>query len=154
MTNAQAYEVFNMKLFCKALLTTALLLFVVPTTHGAEDEGSAARLISARAETAPGRSEEMYRVPGGMELTLTQACVPHSAMQVILGRDGNSVSYQGTGCTGFAPGMKLSGGDTLYCRNLSGLRRNCMMMGMLRDDPNRGGGAHFIDVDEAMAAQK
>lgn len=151
MTNAQAYEVFNMKMFCKALLTTAIVLFLVPTTQAAEE--SAARLISARAETAPGRSEELYRVPGGMELMVTQACVPHSAMRVELGRDGNSVTYHGTGCTDFVPGMRLTGGDSLYCRNLSGLRRNCMMMGMLRDDPERGGGAQFIDVDEAIAKQ-
>ena len=42
--------------------------------------------------------------------------------------------------------MRLGGGEKIYCANRSGIARNCMMIGMLRDDPNRGGGAELIDV--------
>jgi hypothetical protein len=44
----------------------------------------------------------------------------------------------------------VAGGESLHCNNLSGLSRNCMIVGMLRDNSNRGEGAQFIDVDEAM----
>jgi hypothetical protein len=154
VTNAQAYEVFDMMIFNKALLITAALLFMVPTTQAADDEASAPRLINARMEANPGRTTEMYRVPGGMELLVTQACVPHPAMQVELGRGGEKLTFSGAGCTEFGPGMRLGGGETIYCANRSGISRNCMMIGMLRDDPNRGGGAEFIDVDEVLAEEE
>ena len=159
MINAQAYEVLYMKLLSKTLFTTALLLVAVPAAQAAGnkasagDQGSADRLITARAEARPGRTEEMYRVPGGMRFVVTQACVPHGAMRVDLGSADETLTYRGTGCTYFKPGMSLAGGEAVYCSNRSGLSRNCMVMGMLNDDPARGQGAQFIDVDEALADQ-
>jgi hypothetical protein len=142
-----------MKIVGKAVLSTALLLFIVPAAQSAGDAG-ADRLISARIDARPGRTTEMYRVPGGMELVVTQACVTHAAVHVKLGRDGHALNFGGIGCTEFGPGMVVSGGEVLYCTNRSGVRRNCMMIGMLRDDPARGEGAEFIDVDEVLAAVK
>jgi hypothetical protein len=160
MTNAQAYEVLDMKLVSKTLFTTALLLVAVTAAQAAGDEASAGnqasadRLIRARVEAQPGRTAEMYRVPGGMRLVVTQACVPHPAMQVGLGRDGEKLTYDGAGCTQFLSGMTISSGEALYCSNRSGVSRNCMVIGMLHDDPARGRGAQFIDVDQAIADQK
>ncbi len=142
-----------MKRIGKAVLTTALLLFMVPSAQSAGD-AAAERLISARVDARPGRTTEMYRVPGGMELVVTQACVSHAAVRVELGRDGEALNFGGIGCTAFGPGMPVAGGEALYCTNRSGAERNCMVIGMLRDDPARGEGAQFIDVDKAIADQK
>lgn len=160
MINAQAYEVFDMKMLSKALLMTGLLLFMVPVAQAAEDQASARdrasepTLVNARKEARPGRTTEMYRVPGGMELLVSQTCVPHPAVQVELGRDRQELSYSGAGCTRFGAGMRVGGGEAIYCTNRAGTAQNCMLIGMLRDDPNRGDGALFIDVDKAVADNK
>jgi hypothetical protein len=105
MTNAKAYEVPDMKLLSKTLFAIALLLVAVPVAQAAGakasagDRDSADRLVTARAEAHPGRTTEMFRVPGGMRLVLTQACVPHPAMQVDLGGASDTLTYRGTGCT-------------------------------------------------------
>ena len=142
----------------KSLVFVSLSLLVaspmVATEQGRASDMAEGRLVTARVETRPGRTTAMYTVPGGMELVLRQACIPHTAMSVQFGRDRNDLSYRGTGCTDFRPGLLVGGGESLYCKNLSGLSRNCMIVGMLRDDPERGTGAQFIDVDKAISEQK
>lgn len=142
----------------KILLFVSLSLLVVAGVDAAEHGKSATadqseRLLSARVEARPGRTTAMYTVPGGMELVLRQACIPHTAMSVELGRDREELSFRGTGCTDFIPGLLVPGGESIYCKNLSGLSRNCMMVGMLRDDPQRSPGAQFLDVDKAIREQ-
>jgi hypothetical protein len=158
MSCAQAREVSFMKTPGKILLFVSLSLLVAAAAGAAEQERSSAissqeRLLSARVEARPGRTSEMYTVPSGMELVLRQACIPHTAMRVELGKDREELSFRGTGCTDFDPGLVVAGGESLYCKNLSGLSRNCMMVGMLRDSPDRNTGAQFIDVDKAIREQ-
>jgi hypothetical protein len=158
MICAQAREVSFMKTPVKILLLVSLSFFLTAAAQAAEERKSPAtpqaeQLLSARVESRPGRTTTMYTVPGAMELVLRQVCVPHGAMYVEMGRDREELSFRGTGCTDFMPGLVVSGGESIYCKNLSGLSRNCMMVGLLRDDPERGTGAQFIDVDKAIKEQ-
>lgn len=125
-------------------------LFLLPAAGTFATESDGAEPFSARIKARPGTRTSIFRVPGGKELLLTQACVPHPGMSVEVGRRGSVLTYIGHGCTDFSPGVSIRGGEHLYCGNRSGVDRDCMVVGMLRDDPKRGRGAQFQDVDEAI----
>jgi len=118
--------------------TVVALVVMLPVTQalaarGDVDAGNTGRLISLTSQTSPGETDTMYTVPARSRLVVTQACIEHVAMQVAMG--GNVLTYNGEGCTAFAPGLMVAGGQTLTCGNTSGLARTCVVVGVLEDVP-------------------
>jgi hypothetical protein len=112
----------------------------------ADETTSRATLVSVTVEAGSSRSAELYRVPSGMRLLVTQACQEHPAMYVELGTRGERISYNGNRCTRFEPGFAVEGGETIHCVNKSGETRNCVLLGVLERSPNKSPGVKFYDV--------
>jgi hypothetical protein len=112
------------------------------------------RFVSTTVRAAGSRTTELYRVPSGMQLFVTQACQEHPAMYVEVGMRGDRISYNGHGCTKYSPGYVVTGGETLNCVNKSGQERTCVLIGMLEAAPNANrGGAKIYDVDRELGRQ-
>ena len=140
--------------FTLPILAGALLLPVVVARNASaagEKASPPPRLVSATVEAGSSRSTELYRVPSGMRLLVTQTCHEHPAMYVEIGMRGERISYNGHGCTRFDPGFAVEGGETLHCVNKSGEARTCILLGVLESSPNKAPGARFYDVSAATA---
>jgi len=146
MDMSKAYRTFTL-----SMLAGALLLPVTFTRDASAGDETTSRptLVSATIEAGASRSTELYRVPSGMRLLVTQTCHEHPAMYVEIGMRGERISYNGHGCTKFDPGFAVEGGETLHCVNKSGEARTCIVLGVLERSPNRAPGARFYDVSAA-----
>ena len=117
--------------------------------------GEQARYVSTTVKAGGSRRTELYRVPTGMRLLVTQACQEHPAMYVEVGTRGDRISYNGHGCTKFDPGYAVAGGETLNCVNKSGQERTCVLVGLLESAPRvTAGGARFYDVDRELEQKR
>jgi hypothetical protein len=123
-----------------------LPLAVASTATATGDTTSRPTLVSVTVEAGASRSTELYRVPSGMRLMVTQACHEHPAMYVEMGMRGERISFNGHGCTRFDPGFAVEGGETLNCVNKSGEARTCILLGVLEASPHKKPGAKFYDV--------
>ena len=134
------------KLTLSILATLLLPVAIAGTASAAGDTTSRPTLVSVTVEAGGSRSTELYRVPTGMRLMVTQTCHEHPAMYVEIGMRGERISYNGHGCTRFDPGFAVEGGQTLNCVNKSGEARTCILLGVLESSPNKLPGARFYDV--------
>jgi len=134
------------KLTLSILATLLLPVAIAGTASAAGDTTSRPTLVSVTVEAGGSRSTELYRVPTGMRLMVTQTCHEHPAMYVEIGMRGERISYNGHGCTRFDPGFAVEGGETLNCVNKSGEARTCILLGVLENSPNKRPGARFYDV--------
>jgi len=146
MKISNVYRTLTLSILAGALLLPATL---VRKASASDDTGSRPTLVSATVEAGGSRKTELYRVPAGMRLLVTQACHEHPAMYVELGMGGERISYNGHGCTRFDPGFAVEGGETLNCVNKSGEARTCILLGVLEKSPNKRPGARFYDVSAA-----
>ena len=132
-----------------SILTALLLPVAIPGAASAAD-GTASRptLVSATVEAGSSRRVELYRVPTGMRLLITQTCNEHPSMYIEVGDRGERISFNGRdhGCTRFEPGFAVEGGEVLNCVNKSGETRTCILLGLLEGSPNKKPGARFYDV--------
>jgi len=142
MEMSKAYR----KLTLSILATLLLPVAIAGTASAAGDTTSRPTLVSVTVEAGGSRSTELYRVPTGMRLMVTQTCHEHPAMYVEIGMRGERISYNGHGCTRFDPGFAVEGGQTLNCVNKSGEARTCILLGVLENSPNKRPGARFYDV--------
>jgi hypothetical protein len=131
--------------------TTVVVLVAMLSTLPAHAAGKGAdaayggQLVSLTSTTSPGRTDAIYTVPPRSRLVVTQACVEHEAMDVKLG--DNVLTYGREGCTDFSPGFVVAGGQTLGCRNDSGLGRTCAVVGFLEAVPvPKGPRVRFFDL--------
>jgi hypothetical protein len=139
------------KAFLSFTLIPTMLLAMLIGFETADAAGMERRYVSTTVKAAGSRSTELYRVPSGMQLFVTQACQEHPAMYVEVGMRGDRISYNGHGCTKYAPGYVVSGGETLNCVNKSGQERTCVLIGMLEAAPKTtAGGAKIYDVDREL----
>jgi hypothetical protein len=110
---------------------------------GSADNGARAlqgpKLISRTSSPDSGREEVMFTVPLRSQLLVTQACVQHTAMQVAIGEDQDRITFGSRGCTDYAPGFVVAGGETIYCENGSGVARSCALVGILEELPRTEG---------------
>lgn len=142
------------KAFLNSTLIPTMLLAMLIGLETADAAGTAEperRFVSTTVKAAGSRSTELYRVPTGMQLFVTQACQEHPAMYVEVGMRGDRISYNGHGCTKYVPGYVVTGGETLNCVNKSGQERTCVLIGMLEAAPKAtAGGAKIYDVDREL----
>jgi len=139
---SKAYRELTLSILATLLLPVA----IAGTASAAGDTTSRPTLVSVTVEAGGSRSTELYRVPTGMRLMVTQTCHEHPAMYVEIGMRGERISYNGHGCTRFDPGFAVEGGETLNCVNKSGEARTCILLGVLENSPNKRPGARFYDV--------
>jgi hypothetical protein len=149
MEMSKAYRRFTLPIVAAALLLPAT--GIVRNATAAGETTSQPRLISATVEAGSSRSTELYRVPTGMRLLITQTCNEHPSMYIEVGARGERISFNGRdhGCTRFEPGYAVDGGQILNCVNKSGETRTCMLLGFLESSPNKAPGARFYDVSAA-----
>ncbi len=137
------------KAFVSLIVFPAMLLAMFLGVPGVDAAGEQYQYLSTSVAAAGSRSTELYRVPSGMQLLVTQTCQEHPAMYVEVGDRGARISYNGHGCTKFDPGYLVAGGETLNCVNKSGQERTCVLVGVLEATARKaanGGGARFYDV--------
>jgi len=142
------YRTLTLSILAGALLLPAT---VVRKASASDDASSRPTLVSATVESGGSRTTELYRVPTGMRLLVTQACQEHPAMYVEVGMRGQRISYNGQGCTRFDPGFAVDGGETISCVNKSGEARTCILLGVLEKSPNKRPGARFYDVSASSS---
>ena len=108
---------------------------------GSAERGAtqAPKLVSRTASPGAGRQEVMYTVPQRSQLLVTQACIEHTAMQIAVGDDEDRINYGPRGCTDYAPGFLVAGGEKIYCENGSGEERTCALVGVLEELPRVNG---------------
>jgi hypothetical protein len=104
---------------------------------GAVQRGAtqAPKLVSRTVSPGAGREEVMFTVPMRSQLLVTQACIEHTAMQIAVGDDDNRITFGPRGCTDYAPGFVVAGGERILCDNGSGMERSCALVGVLEDLP-------------------
>jgi hypothetical protein len=125
--------------------TTAVILVgslaIAPATFAA-DGNPAPKLVSRTASPDPGHEEVMFTVPFNSQLLVTSACVQHMAMRIGIGEideDENRLNFGADGCTTYAPGVVVPGGETISCDNDSGVENSCLLVGVLETMPRAKG---------------